>query len=75
MFIDGDHSYEAAKADIEAWRPKVRTGGLLNGHDYDSTRFPGMYRAVDQFAEARQFRIVKAGRSVGATKINSAAEA
>jgi hypothetical protein len=35
VFIDADHTEEAVRADIEAWLPKVRPGGLLAGHDYD----------------------------------------
>lgn len=33
IFIDADHSYEGVKRDIELWRPKVRSGGYLSGHD------------------------------------------
>jgi cephalosporin hydroxylase len=35
VFIDGEHSYEAVRADIAAWRPKVKPGGWLAGHDWD----------------------------------------
>jgi predicted O-methyltransferase YrrM len=34
VFIDGDHSYEACKADILAWLPKMKNGSILAGHDY-----------------------------------------
>ena len=33
VFIDADHSYVATLGDIHAWRPKVRLGGILCGHD------------------------------------------
>lgn len=35
VFIDGLHTYEGVKRDIEIWWPKVREGGILCGHDYD----------------------------------------
>lgn len=34
VFIDGDHRYEYVLADIKAWLPKVKQGGMLAGHDY-----------------------------------------
>lgn len=53
VFIDAAHSYHAVKADIEAWKPKVREGGWLGGHDYHDV-FPGVKRAVDEaFPERR----------------------
>lgn len=33
IFIDGEHSYETIKADIENYLPKVKPGGLISGHD------------------------------------------
>lgn len=47
VFIDGDHSAEAVSADIRAWRPKVRPGGMLCGHDYGDPKHPGVRAAVD----------------------------
>lgn len=35
VFIDGDHSTEGVSADIRAWRPKIKTGGRLIGHDWN----------------------------------------
>lgn len=34
VYIDGDHTYEGCKRDIEAWYPKVRPGGYVTGDDY-----------------------------------------
>jgi len=48
VFIDADHSYEAVKADIAAWRQKIRPEGWVTGHDYDPLRFPGVVRAVEE---------------------------
>jgi uncharacterized UPF0146 family protein len=37
VFIDADHSYETTSADIAAWLPKVKAGGMLCGHDYNKS--------------------------------------
>jgi SAM-dependent methyltransferase len=47
VFLDASHEYEDIKADIEAWYPKVKPGGLFAGHDYE---WDGVRRAVDEFA-------------------------
>ena len=52
VFIDGDHSYEGCRADIEAWWPRVKAGGVLSGHDYRDERNYGVIRAVDEFVAA-----------------------
>lgn len=33
VFIDADHTYRAVRADLEAWIPKVKSGGIICGHD------------------------------------------
>lgn len=53
IFIDGDHSYEACRADIAAWAPFVKPGGVIAFHDFGS-RADGVTRAI--------FEAVKAGR-------------
>lgn len=49
VFIDGDHSYEAVRADIEAWLPKVKPRGILSGHDYDMQTDPDVVRVVNNY--------------------------
>ena len=45
VFIDADHSYDWVKKDIAAYKPKLKKGGWLTGHDID---FPGVNRAVNE---------------------------
>lgn len=35
VYLDGNHSLESVLEDIRAWKPKVKYGGILAGHDYD----------------------------------------
>jgi hypothetical protein len=34
VFIDGDHRYTSVLGDIVSYEKKVRSGGILSGHDY-----------------------------------------
>lgn len=43
-FIDGDHTYEGAKADIDAWLPKTRK--IICGHDYGHADYEGVDEAT-----------------------------
>jgi predicted O-methyltransferase YrrM len=45
VFIDASHDYDNVKADILAWRPKIKPGGIIGGHDYHGL-FPGVIQAV-----------------------------
>ena len=47
LFIDGNHSYEGVKADIEAWHPKLKPGAILCGHDFGGG-YDGVTKAVKE---------------------------
>jgi hypothetical protein len=47
VFLDAAHDYDNVKADITAWRSKVKSGGYLGGHDYQLI-FPGVMKAVQE---------------------------
>ena len=54
IFIDGSHEYAYVQADILAYRPLVRSGGILCGHDYSLKSWPGVARAVDELIPNRK---------------------
>lgn len=61
-YIDAQHHYAAVVEDITLWWPKVRSGGILAGHDYldgivSGTDF-GVKRAVDEFAHSQNLPII-----------------
>jgi len=49
VFIDGSHTYENTKQDVELWTPKICKNGIIAGDDY-SFHFRGVRRAVDEIA-------------------------
>lgn len=50
LFIDGDHSYEATRADFEAWEPFVPQGGFVAFHDVNDT-WPGVQRFFKEITQ------------------------
>jgi MMP 1-O-methyltransferase len=48
LFVDGDHSLLAVRADLAAWLPKVMPGGVVGFHDYGNPLWPDVRRAVDE---------------------------
>ncbi|CAE7674731.1 DDHD2 [Symbiodinium pilosum] len=45
IFLDARHDFQAVIDDIAAWKPKLRAGGILSGHDF-SWMFPTVAMAV-----------------------------
>jgi predicted O-methyltransferase YrrM len=53
VYLDGAHDLASVRADIAAWRPKVKPGGWLAGHDYTPLIEDGaVVRAVDELLGA-----------------------
>src|SRR3990167_7957487 len=40
VYIDANHEYEYVKQDITEWAKKVKSGGIVSGHDYVNLRTP-----------------------------------
>ena len=49
VFIDGLHTYEQVLNDCENYYPKLKSGGLFCGHDYN--KIEDVRKAVDEFAK------------------------
>lgn len=49
VYIDANHRYDYVKADINAYFPKVRVGGVLGGHDFGGV-WKGCTKAVKEMA-------------------------
>jgi len=54
IFIDANHTYEYVLEDMYLWIPKVKSGGLIMGHDWWS-KFPGVEKAVTEYASIHSF--------------------
>lgn len=65
LFIDGDHSYEGVKGDIELFKDLLVPGALVVFDDYSKRGFPGVVKAVGEFCEGneRVSRTYKLGRT------------
>lgn len=61
VYIDADHAEESVRADIEAWWPLVRSGGILSGHDYGeygTLKGFGIVPAVNDFVDRHELELL-----------------
>lgn len=47
VFIDGDHTREGVKLDLDTWVPRVKVGGVIAGHDY-GPQWDGVWHNVGE---------------------------
>lgn len=76
IYVDASHDYTSARANLRAWWPKLRYGGVLAGHDYycgpwkfhdhvtktDITIDVGVKTAVDELAFDENAAVAQYGR-------------
>jgi predicted O-methyltransferase YrrM len=55
VFLDGDHTYDAVRADVVAWLPKVQPGGVLAG---DDANWSGVLPAVYELLPASEVELL-----------------
>lgn len=55
VYVDSNHAKPYVLADLAAWLPKVRPGGIMSGHDYQFNPKPHIQvkEAVDRFVAER----------------------
>lgn len=63
IYIDAAHDYESMCEDLNYWWPKLKSGGVLSGHDYfpDKRIWRGkeceVFRAVNEFLSDRNLKV------------------
>ena len=51
LFVDGDHTREGARRDIEAWAPHLAPGAVIAIDDYGHVDWLGVGQAVDELVD------------------------
>lgn len=53
VYLDGNHAYEYVRTDLQVWSEKVRSGGIVAGHDFFQFAGAGVIRAVTEFTTSK----------------------
>ena len=57
VFLDGGHSYETVKIDLEHLTQVVEKGGIILCDDYDLSYACGVKRAIDEYVLEKKFNL------------------
>ena len=61
IYLDGDHSYEAVKMDLNHWHPKLKKYGVMCGDDFGHISGRGVIEAVQEFSFQKKLIIQTVG--------------
>jgi hypothetical protein len=64
VYIDTSHLYEETKMELEICFKKVKSGGLISGHDYNPHTTPGVVQAVNEFCAEHGLKIIAVTRDI-----------
>jgi hypothetical protein len=51
VYIDSNHTYQHVVCDLEAWEPKVKSGGVIAGHDYGRASVGQVKEAIEHWTK------------------------
>ena len=57
VFIDGGHSYETVKSDLNNCKIVIENKGIVLCDDYDLSYAPGVKEAIDEFVLTEQYNV------------------
>ena len=58
VFIDGLHTYDQLKKDLDNFGFMIRKGGVIACHDYNHGSFPDLTTAIDEFVAEHKANLV-----------------
>ncbi|VVB82170.1 Methyltransferase domain protein [uncultured archaeon] len=62
VYIDGNHSYEYVLQDIELYYKKIKNGGIIGGHDFNTPYTPEVTNAVIDFVKKNNLQLFSYGK-------------
>ncbi len=57
VYVDGNHDYEHTLQDLRVYYSKLKQGGVLGGHDFNSPQFTEVTNAVIDFAKEKDLQL------------------
>ena len=57
VYVDAEHLYDYIRADIQAWKDKIKDGGILCGHDFDHNHSTSITKILNEFGLMNDFSV------------------
>tara|TARA_Y100000034_G_C6727761_1_gene322255 strand:+ start:57 stop:659 length:603 start_codon:yes stop_codon:yes gene_type:complete len=73
IFIDANHTYNHVKHDLTKWFPKLKSGGIICGHDYESPDYDEDHIHVDYVHDKHHGLIKAVNEFFGSSNITKGA--